>query len=77
MLQYALGVETVLLVALFAFYARISRQAAQAGLDADEVRKLPVLLMPAGACHFLHAMSVRWREVRQVQVTQRSCCNSI
>ncbi|KAK9906469.1 hypothetical protein WJX75_002462 [Coccomyxa subellipsoidea] len=36
MLQYALGVETVLLVALFAFYARISRQAAQAGLDADE-----------------------------------------
>ncbi|EIE24363.1 hypothetical protein COCSUDRAFT_47246 [Coccomyxa subellipsoidea C-169] len=36
MLQYALGVETVLLVALFAFYARISRQAAQQGLDADE-----------------------------------------
>ncbi|CAL8462066.1 g1597 [Coccomyxa elongata] len=36
MLQYALGVETVLLVALFAFYARITRQAAQQGLECDE-----------------------------------------
>lgn len=37
MLQYALGVETVLLVILFAFYARITRQAAQQGLECDEV----------------------------------------
>lgn len=37
MLQYALGVETVLLVALFAFYACITRQAAQQGLECDEV----------------------------------------
>ena len=36
-LQYALGLETVLLVALFALYARYNRKAQELEMDADEV----------------------------------------
>ncbi len=36
-LQYALGLETVLLVALFALYARYNRQAQELEMDEDEV----------------------------------------
>lgn len=49
MLQYALGVETVLLVALFAFYARITRQAAQQGLDQCDEESLTVPLIEHAA----------------------------
>jgi len=41
-LQYALGLETVLLVALFALYARYNRRALELEeMDADEVRHFP------------------------------------
>lgn len=37
-LQYTLGLETILLVALFALYARYNRRAQSLELDADEAR---------------------------------------
>ena len=39
-LQYALGLETILLVALFALYARFNRRARDLEMDADEVIQL-------------------------------------
>ena len=39
-LQYALGLETILLVALFALYARYNRRARDMEMDADEVIQL-------------------------------------
>ena len=44
-LQYALGVETILLVALFALYACYNRRARELEMDTDEVIQLALPLL--------------------------------